>query len=105
MSNEPTLVTGPDDPLAFDGIPIKPRPPNFDRICPTCKGHGRWNIELHHHQRSKQATCGHCYGYGWLEIDGPTPVLDIIRGPSGAPLWITRAGPSENVQPAPAANV
>ena len=84
------LEGGPNDPHAYDNISTKYRPGDFDEVCPTCQGHGYWNIELHGHGRVKTAGCDHCLGNGWLETNGATPIPDIIRGPTGEPMWITR---------------
>ncbi len=91
MGHEPIILSGGcNDPHAYDNIPIKYRPGDFDEICPTCKGHGYWNIELHGHGRVKTEGCHHCFGCGWLETNGATPIPDIILGPHGLPMWITR---------------
>lgn len=94
MAHPSHIVTcsGPQDPHAFDGIPVQPRRGELDRICPVCAGHGQWNVEFDLvSQRSKRAFCDRCGGRGWIETgDDPLSSPDIERPPGGAPRWVTR---------------
>jgi hypothetical protein len=74
----------PDDPHAFDDYPLAPVPPPeygfSDTPCPTCKGHGGWNLKvnsspLHNYPDTPEnrhlyshfrASCGSCWGWGYL---------------------------------------
>ncbi|HCF24757.1 MULTISPECIES: hypothetical protein [unclassified Novosphingobium] len=100
MSHEKRIVTctGPHDPHAFDGIPLRHRSGDLDRRCPLCAGHGQWNREFDLvSQRSKRCICDKCDGRGWIETgDDPVPVPDIERSEHGAPRWVTRFEPSDD---------
>lgn len=94
MPHEKRIVicTGPEDPHAFDCIPLLPRTGELDRLCPKCLGHGEWNAEFDlASQRSVRCICDKCDGRGWIETgDDPVPVDDIELGPDGAPRWVVR---------------
>lgn len=100
MAHEKRIVTcsGPDDPHAFDCIPLRPRTGALDRVCPLCHGHGQWNAEFDLASlRSKRVICPKCDGRGWIETgDDLVPSDDIVLGPDGAPRWITRLDPSDD---------
>ena len=96
MKHDIMLIDGPHHPNAFDCVAVQPRRGDFDVKCPVCKGHGQWNVELHHHFRSKRETCPTCLGEGWLETGGATPVPDIVLGEHGQPMWIIRYIPLDN---------
>ncbi|MFC0588867.1 hypothetical protein ACFFF7_05520 [Novosphingobium aquiterrae] len=103
MAHDSRIVTctGPQDPHAFDGIPLLPRSGALDRVCPLCAGHGQWNVEIDlASQRSKRCLCGKCDGRGWIETgDDPVPSPDIECAPGEAPRWITRLAPSDDRDP------
>jgi hypothetical protein len=100
VSHEKRIVIclGPQDPHAFDGIPAQPRRGNLDRVCPVCFGHGQWNQEIDLvSQRCKRHICDKCDGRGWIETgDDMVPTPEIVRGPDGAPRWVTRLDPSDD---------
>lgn len=45
--------------------------------CPKCRGYGGWNLRLNAYRgdtperRHFRASCGQCWGWGWVEQDGP----------------------------------
>ena len=100
MAHEKRIVTcsGPHDPHAFDGIPLRPRQGELDKVCPLCAGHGQWNAELElASQRSKRSICDKCDGRGWIETgDDMVPTPDIGLSADGAPRWFTRWEPSDD---------
>jgi len=100
MSHPRNIVTctGPADPHAFDGIPLRPRTGELDRPCPLCHGHGQWNDEIDlASQRSIRHICPKCDGRVWIETgDDPVPTPDIERDANGHPRWITRWSPSDD---------
>jgi len=80
---------------------VQPRRGNLDAPCPSCKGRGQYNIELHPHGRSKREACPDCGGEGWIETSGDaTAVFDIILV-NGQPQWTTRYVPIDNSHLAP----
>ncbi|WP_156678417.1 hypothetical protein [Sphingomonas profundi] len=83
---------GPDAPHAFDIIPLQPRNGTLDAPCPICKGHGQWNSEIDLISfRCKRTICDCCYGSGWVETgDDLVAQIDIVRGPGGEAMWVTR---------------
>jgi len=91
MSHGPvTILSGPQDPRAHEGIPVQPRRGDLDVLCPTCKGRGQYNVELHPHGRSKREACHDCMGQGWIETTGDAvPIHDIVLV-NGQPQWVTR---------------
>ena len=91
---------GPDDPHAFDVIPLQPRNGTLDARCPICKGYGQWNTEIDLVSfRCKRAVCDHCHGAGWVETgEDPVALPDIVLAPEGYPKWILRAVPSAAVE-------
>lgn len=96
MKHESRIIAcGPEDEHAYDVISECPRTRNLDARCPTCHGHGQWNEEIDLVSfRSKRATCGHCYGSGWIETgDHLVEVPDIVMTPLGYPAWILREIP------------
>ena len=100
MSHVPRIVTcsGPRDAHAFDGIPVRPRTGDLDKVCPVCAGHGQWNVELDlASQRSRRCICGKCDGRGWIETgDDPVPSPDIVMSAEGYPKWVVRLDPSDD---------
>jgi hypothetical protein len=104
MSHGPIIVlSGPQDPRAYEGIPVQPRRGDLDLPCPTCKGRGQYNVELHPHGRSKREVCPDCRGDGWIETSGDaTAVADIVMV-DGHPQWVTRYVPIDNRHLSPAA--
>jgi hypothetical protein len=99
MSHEKRIVhcSGPQDPHAFDGIPVQPRRGDLDAICPDCTGHGQWNreIDLASH-RSKRHFCERCDARGWLETgDDLVPGHDIELSQDGHPQWVIRMEPPD----------
>lgn len=51
---------------------------NWTRECPTCKGHGMWNLKINSYPRHANPAdrhfkqdCGTCYGYGYVSADKP----------------------------------
>lgn len=97
MSHGPIVVlNGLQDPRALEGIPVRARRGKLDVICPTCKGRGQYNVELHPHGRSKREVCPDCRGDGWIETSGdPTEIPDISMV-NGQPQWVTRQVPIDN---------
>ena len=91
---------GPDDPHAFDIIPLQPRNGTLDAKCPICRGYGQWNTELDLVSfRCKRAICDHCHGAGWVETgEDPIGLPDIVQTPEGYPTWIIREVASEGVE-------
>lgn len=89
MGHGPVVVlSGPQDPRALEGIPVQKRHGELDMPCPTCKGRGQYNTELHPHGRSKRQQCPDCHGHGWIETTGdPVPMLDIVLV-NGQPQWV-----------------
>lgn len=94
MPHASDIVTndGPDGAHAFDLVPIQPRNGALDALCPICRGHGQWNVELDLVSfRCKRAICGRCFGAGWIETgNDPVGVPDIVRTPEGYPKWVVR---------------
>ena len=91
MSHGPIVVlSGPDDPRALEGIPEQPRRGDLDVHCPTCKGRGQYNKELHPHGRSKREPCHDCNGEGWIETSGDLTAVHEIDLVDGQPQWVTR---------------
>jgi len=90
--------SGPHDPHAFDGIPVRHRTGDLDRVCPVCSGHGQWNTEYDLiSQRSKRHICAKCDGRGWIETgDDMVPSHDIEMSPDGYPRWVLKHGPSDD---------
>lgn len=94
MAHPSKIVTcaGPDAPHAFDHIPLRPRHGALDEMCPVCRGHGAWNVEIDLiSHRSKRESCEDCHGAGWIET-GADPVTghDIAMTEHGYPAWGTR---------------
>jgi hypothetical protein len=73
----------PTDPNAFVDFPEIPGPPEYIEsavICPQCKGHGGWNLELnayplHQYENTPEnrhmfshfrASCSQCVGHGYV---------------------------------------
>jgi hypothetical protein len=91
MSHGPVIVlSGPHDPRALEGIPLQPRRGDLDVPCPTCKGRGQYNVELHPHGRSKREPCPDCGGAGWIETTGDLTAVSDIEMVDGQPRWVTR---------------
>lgn len=90
---------GPDDPHAFDIIPLQPRNGTLDALCPVCHGHGQWNTEIDLVSfRCKRAICNRCLGAGWVETgDDPIALADIEAVPGGEPHWLVRYIPRQDV--------
>lgn len=46
-------------------------------LCPKCHGYGGWNLRLNAYrgetpdQRHFRASCGQCWGWGWVAREGP----------------------------------
>jgi hypothetical protein len=99
MSHEKRIVTcsGPHEPHAFHGISVQPRSGDLDMLCPTCAGHGQWNVEIDLvSQRSKRAFCETCDTRGWIETgDDLVASPDIERSPEGYPKWVVRMAPPD----------
>lgn len=93
------LCDGPDSPHAFDVVTLKPRNGMLDARCPTCRGHGEWNIEIDLVSfRSRRAACGRCFGAGWVETgDDPVGIPDIEMSADGKPRWVTSYVPPDDV--------
>lgn len=84
----PIIISGPDQPHAFDGIPIDRRPPHADSRCATCSGHGAWNVLLHLDTgRCIIQACDDCDGSGWICSNGDRHVDDIVMI-DGHPAWV-----------------
>ena len=90
-----------DDPeLLWQDYPEVPIPNDMDiaeavlRSCPRCKQHGGWNLQVNayplhdrpdtpenrHHYSHFRASCGSCWGYGFLQ-KGQT-CAHVWNGPS-----------------------
>ncbi len=61
----------------FTDLPILAKPTKYPArpgvemaICPTCHGHGGWNLRLncypHSEYRHLKTDCAQCRGYGWI---------------------------------------
>lgn len=68
--NKPTYAAEGEN---FDGLIIQKKPSGATRMCPKCKGHGRWNHQLDVYKfyqdgRHPHSThiCRDCNGSGWL---------------------------------------
>ncbi len=100
MAHEQRIITcsGPDDPHAFEGIPVLPRAGDLDWACPVCHARGQWNAEFDlASQRSKRSLCPKCDGRGWIETgDDPVPSHDTALSAEGYPMWVTRLAPSDD---------
>lgn len=82
MATVPYLT--PDDPGAFKDLPVLKKGEYWGagEMCPKCKGHGKWHLELDAYGKGRHfdAVCGACWGWGYLapgqtcahEWDGPT---------------------------------
>jgi hypothetical protein len=104
MSHGPIIVlSGPQDPRAYEGIPVQPRRGDLDLPCPTCKGRGQYNVELHPHGRSKREVCADCRGDGWIETSGDATAVSDIVMVNGHPQWVTRYVPIDNSHLSPGA--
>jgi hypothetical protein len=99
MSHTSRVVhcSGPQDPHALHGISPCPRTGDLDALCPTCAGHGQWNIEIDlASQRSKRQSCDTCDGRGWIETgDDMVSAHDIIMTEEGYPKWVIRLAPPD----------
>ena len=91
---------GPEDPHAFDIVPLQPRNGSLDARCPVCRGHGQWNTEIDLVSfRCKRAICDRCYGAGWVETgNDPIGLPDIVMT-DGHPQWTTRYVPRADAPP------
>lgn len=102
MSHEKRIVTcsGPSDAHALDGIPLRPRTGDLDRVCPVCAGYGQWNREIDlASQRCKRHVCEKCDGRGWIETgDDLVPSHDIGMSAEGHPQWVVRLDPSDDIE-------
>lgn len=100
VSHDKHIVTcsGPHDAHAFDGIPVRFRTGDLDKVCPLCGGHGQWNTEFNlATHRSKRCICPKCDGRGWIETgDDPVPSPAIVMSPEGYPQWVVRLDPSDD---------
>jgi hypothetical protein len=97
MSHGPVVfLSGPQDPRALEGIPVRGRHGDLDVPCPTCKGRGQYNVELHPHGRSKREVCPDCRGDGWIETTGDATAIPDIVLVNGQPQWVTRYVPIDN---------
>lgn len=62
----------PTDSGAFQDLPKQDPVPGFDSECPTCKGHGMWNLRLNAYPREVTAArhfkqvCSTCFGVGYV---------------------------------------
>ncbi len=61
-----------EDALVFLDLPLLSKPedvPNKRYICPVCKGHGHWNLELDAYGKGQhfRAACFQCNGWGWVD--------------------------------------
>lgn len=81
------LTTGPDDPHAFENIPVQERLDFADHKCAKCGGHGEWNAEVFGGGRCIVKMCDVCHGFGWLGHNGETARMDIIQV-NGHPQWV-----------------
>jgi hypothetical protein len=100
VAHEQRIVhcSGPQEPHAFDGIPLQPRDGALDKICPLCAGHGQWNRQIDlASQRCIRHICDKCDGLGWIETgDDLVPSNDIEMTADGRPRWVVRLDPSDD---------
>lgn len=72
----------------FDDIPLRQPPSELTWgyqakgewvLCPLCKGHGRWNLELNAYgpQRHFQGACNQCNGWGYVDTARPQDLTCI----------------------------
>lgn len=70
----------PDHPDAFVDWELRKPERDLTKMCPVCKGHGGWNLELNAYQNQYEDTpanrhlfshfrahCSHCNGWGYVE--------------------------------------
>jgi DnaJ-class molecular chaperone len=79
----------------YSDMPLKPNPNTCGwtsmkgdySVCPSCEGHGGWNLELDAFGPGKhfQAGCLQCSGWGWVKANSPsaTCVHDWEEIPTG----------------------
>lgn len=94
------ICSGPEDPHALDGISLRHRTGDLDKLCPLCGGYGQWNtqIDLVSH-RSMRHTCHKCDGRGWIETgDDLVPTNEIVMTPEGHPQWTVRLDPTDDAE-------
>lgn len=84
----PIQITGPDDLLAFDGLPNQRRPAWAAHRCSICRGHGEWNDQLFGGGRVIVKPCSDCNGAGWVGDNGEVGTSDIIMV-DGHPRWVS----------------
>jgi hypothetical protein len=98
----PIIISGPDQPHAFDGIPIDRRPDHRSSTCATCKGHGAWNVLLHQDTgRCVIQACDDCDGSGWTSDPDKRVVDEIVYDERGRPRWalVLRPRPVKTREP------
>lgn len=102
MSHASRIVhcSGPHDPHALDGISLRNRTGELDKICPLCGGYGQWNSQIDlASQRSMRVCCPKCEGRGWIETgDDPVPSNEIVMSPDGHPVWSVRYDPTDDAE-------
>ena len=102
MSHASRIVqcTGPQDPHAFDGISVRYRTGDLDKICPVCAGYGQWNAQIDLvSQRSIREPCPKCDGRGWIETgEDLVPSNETVMTPEGHPKWQVRLDPTDDAE-------
>jgi hypothetical protein len=91
----------PGDPGAFDDWPqgaidglLKLSHRNgYTKLCPICRGHGGWNLQLaatplprgcadtaanRHMLAHRRAKCDHCNGWGWVHPSDHCPRHEFV---------------------------
>jgi len=76
---KPHKYLEPTDAGAFDGFVLRVPERNLTQLCPTCLGHGGWNLELDAYGKGRhfQAHCSSCNGWGYLKA-GERP-HDVVK--------------------------
>lgn len=86
-SSQPLAISGPDDPHAFDGLPVLFR---GAAACRTCQGRGCRNDILHPDSfRARLAICADCLGTGRHAEGGLLRIHDVVMI-DGLPAWTVR---------------
>lgn len=67
MAHIPTTVEE-----TYRDIPVREKPkyyPDWTQMCPTCEGHGNFNITLDAYGAGRhfRGCCSNCNGWGWIK--------------------------------------
>ena len=68
-------------PDAFKDIPKKQQVSVNSKECPSCKGHGSYNLRLDSYGPGKhfQGSCANCNGHGYVDDDSHTHEWVLIE--------------------------